>query len=301
MSISFRLIWTPRITRIFNIAVLVVLLNIPGVSIADPAIWKINSKNNSIYLFGSIHVANKSMYPLGKKVEDAFTNSDVLVVEVDETKVDQVKLQELMMSQGFYPGTDTIYNHINADTLKLLQRFLAETGIPYITIARMKPGIIAITLTIAKIIKMGYSLELGIDRHFMKRSRGKKEIQPLETSIEQMKLILSFSNDDLVLRHTLVSLDKLEEMITSLIRAWKNGDENNMEKLMITDQLSDYPEFKNIMKRLIDDRNVTMAINIHKMINDNKDYFVVVGAAHLIGDKGIVSLLRKKGLEVDRL
>ena len=268
---------------------------------ADPAIWEIKGEKNSVYLFGSIHVANQSMYPLGNTVDTAFKSSNVLVVEVDEARVDQVKLQELLMSKGFYAGTETIKDHINPDTLQLLHKFLNDTGIPYVTVARMKPGIIALTLTVAKVIKMGYSPELGIDRHFMEKARGKKEIQQLETTEDQMNLLLSFSDDNLLLKHTLISLDKLEEMITSLMQAWKSGNETVMEKLMITDQLKEYPEFKDIMKRLIDDRNVTMAINIEQMLNDDKNYFVVVGVGHLIGKKGIVSLLQKKGLPLKKL
>ena len=271
------------------------------VSNADPAIWKIEGKNNSVYLFGSIHVAKPSMYPLGENVESAFERSDILVVEVDEAQVDQVKIQQLMMSKGFFTGTETIADHVNADTLKLLQKLLKETGVPYVTVARMKPGIIALTLTVAKIVKMGYSPELGIDRYFMQRARGKKQIQQLETTEQQMNLLLSFSDDDLLLKQTLVSLDKMEDMVTELMKSWKNGDTKHMVKLMLTDQVEEFPEFDKILKHLIDDRNVTMAVKIQQMLNDNKNYFVVVGAGHLIGDKGIVTILKKNGLPVSRL
>lgn len=289
-------------TKQFNkLLILAITFVLPSLSFAEPALWEIKGKNNSVYLFGSIHVANQTMYPLGRNVESAFKSSEVLVVEVDEAKVDQVKVQQLMMSKGFYSGTETIADHVNADTLKLLQKLLEETGVPYVTVARMRPGIIALTLTVAKIIQMGYSPELGIDRHFMQRARGKKQIQQLETTEEQMNLLLSFSNDDLLLKQTLVSLDKMEEMITDLINSWKEGDAKRMEKLMFTDQIDEFPEFDKILKHLIDDRNVTMSIKIQHLLNDNKDYFVVVGAGHLIGDNGIVSILRKNGLSISRL
>ena len=297
--------FTWRIPLNFNTAVVIVVLALSLLlqreSLAAPAIWEIEGKTNKIYLFGSIHVASQSMYPLGASVENAFNNSQVLVVEVDEAQVDQVKIQQLMMSKGFYTGTETIKDHINSDTFKLLKRLLADAGIPYATVARMKPGVIALTLTVAKIVGMGYSPDLGIDRHFLQRSRGKKEIWQLETSEDQMNLLLSFTDDDLLLRHTLISLDKLEKMVTDLMTAWKDGNINLLEKLMLTDQLKDYPEFEPVMTRLIDDRNVTMAINIEQMLNGNSNYFVVVGAGHLLGKKGIVSLLKKKGLNIKRL
>ena len=269
-------------------------------ALADPAIWKINGKSNTVYLFGSIHVANKDMYPLGEKVDEAFKQSEVLVVEVDEAQVDQVKLQEIMMTKGFYGGSETIKDHVSEDTLKLLQQLLADTGVPYITVARMRPGIIALTLTVAKIVKMGYSPELGIDRYFMQQARGRKEVLQLESMEEQMDLLLSFSDDDLMLKHTLISLDKLPKMIFDLINSWKNGDEKLLEKIMLTDQKNEYPEFNGLLKRLIEDRNVTMTVKIQNMLNESKDYFVVVGAGHLVGEKGIVSQLKRNGFSVQR-
>ena len=278
----------------------VFLLCVSVSAYAGPAIWKINGKNNSVYLFGSIHVADKTMYPLEGKIESAFSQAEVLVVEVDEAKVDQVQLQQIMMSRGFYAGTETIKDHVSETTFKLLQRMLAETGIPYVTVARMKPGVIAMTLTVAKIVKMGYSPELGIDRYFMKQARGKKEVQQLESMEEQMDLLLSFSDDDLMLKHTLVSLDQLSQMITGLIDSWKSGDEKLLEKFMIADQVNEFPEFEGVLKRLIYDRNVLMTIKIQQLLNENRDYFVVVGAGHLVGEKGIIALLKKNGVSVVR-
>ena len=269
-------------------------------ALADPAIWKINGKSNTVYLFGSIHVANKSMYPLGDKVNAAFQQSEVLVVEVDEAQVDQVKLQEIMMAKGFYEGSETIKDHVSEETLKLLQQLLTDTGVPYITVARMRPGIIALTLTVAKIVKMGYSPELGIDRYFMQQARGRKKVLQLESMEEQMDLLLSFSDDDLMLKHTLISLDKLPKMIFDLINSWKNGDEKLLEKIMLTDQKNEYPEFNGLLKRLIEDRNVTMTVKIQNMLNESKDYFVVVGAGHLVGEKGIVAQLKRNGFSVQR-
>ena len=288
-------------TRVIVKFALVFVLLFPATTFADPAIWKISGTKNTVYLFGSIHVANKSMYPLGKQVDTAFNQSDVLVVEVDEAKIDQVQLQQLMMSRGFYQGTETIKDHVSAETFALLQKVLLSTGIPYVTVARMKPGIIALTLTVAKIMQLGYSPELGIDRHFMQRARGKKQVQQLETTEDQMDLLLSFSDDDLLLRQTLQSVDKMHSMITDLVRSWQSGDTVQMEKLLLTDQIKEYPEFKKVLKALIDDRNVTMAVKIQHMLNDDKDYFVVVGAGHLVGEKGIVSILRKNKLSVTRL
>jgi len=280
---------------------LLVVLLITRIVVADPLLLEVKGTTNNVYLLGSIHVASQSMYPLSHKIENAFDESDVLVVEIDETKADQVKMQHLIMTKGFYPGAETIQNHVSSDTFELLKKRLDAIHIPYVTIARMRPGMIMLTVTLAKYMQMGFVPELGIDRHFIKKARNRKPIQQLETAEQQLELLLSFSDDNMILEQTLASLDEADQLIPELISAWSNGDGKKLEKLMISDQIKEHPQFAGLFKKLIDDRNITMIEKIKKMLVDTKSYFVVVGAGHLVGEKGIVSILRKQGFTVKRL
>ena len=50
--------------------------------------WKVSTVEGgqdaaTVYLMGSIHFADKSFYPLRKEIEQAFDQSDYLVVELD--------------------------------------------------------------------------------------------------------------------------------------------------------------------------------------------------------------------------
>ncbi|HEY5602266.1 MAG TPA: TraB/GumN family protein [Gammaproteobacteria bacterium] len=285
-----------------NVLALYILLAAASFAVADPVLWKIQSKRNSVFLFGSIHIADATIYPLNPVIENAFNSADVLVVEVDETQADQVKINEILMTRGFYPGTETIADHISKDTMQSMQTFLGKTGIPYVTVARMRPGLIAITLTVARIVQLGYAPELGIDRYFLNKARkNAKPIRQLETAERQMELLLSFSDDDLILQHTVISLDDVDVMFKELINAWKSGDVQKIENLMLTDQLKEHPEFKALFARLFDERNAAMAGQITGMLDRTENYFVVVGAGHLVGAQGIVSLLKKQGIKVEQV
>ena len=70
---------------------------------------------------------------------------------------------------------------------------------------------------------------------------------------------------------------------------------------MIDDQLEKYPELADQHRRMIDDRNRAMTVKITGMQSRGGTYFVVVGAAHLVGDKGIVALLEKRGQQPRQL
>ena len=56
-----------------------------------------------------------------------------------------------------------------------------------------------------------------------------------------------------------------------------------------------------IFKRLLDDRNKGMASKIEGYLKTKETYFVVVGAGHLVGDKGIIKMLKERGYSVEQL
>ena len=85
--------------------------------------------------------------------------------------------------------------------------------------------------------------------------------------------------------------------MTKTVNAWLAGDAQTMFQNN-TSYLSKYPELLPMYKKLNDDRNVTMTQKIQGYMRSGKTYFVVVGAAHLIGPNGIVNLLRNKGYTV---
>ena len=58
---------------------------------------------------------------------------------------------------------------------------------------------------------------------------------------------------------------------------------------------------KDYNRRLIEGRNYTMTDTITGYLNQSGTYFVLVGAAHLIGKEGIPALLQSRGYQGERL
>jgi uncharacterized protein YbaP (TraB family) len=44
-----------------------------------------------------------------------------------------------------------------------------------------------------------------------------------------------------------------------------------------------------------------MASRIEEFLRTKETYFIVVGAGHLVGNKGIIEILRGKGYQVEQL
>ena len=69
----------------------------------------------------------------------------------------------------------------------------------------------------------------------------------------------------------------------------------------MTGQVGEDPDIQAFYTVLLDDRNVGMAATIDRWLHEEKDIFVLVGAGHFPGEKGIVKLLQAKGWEVNQL
>jgi len=102
------------------------------------------------------------------------------------------------------------------------------------------------------------------------------------------------------LKYTLQENEKSKEEFEKIIKAWKTGNPAEIEALL-QQTLKENPDMQTFMDKFIFERNTKMAANLEKALRRKGTYFTVVGAAHLVGDKGILNLLKKKGYTVEQL
>lgn len=265
-------------------------------------LWKASSQKGTVYLLGSIHVAKKEIYPLNSTIEEAFQQSNFLVVEVD---IDSVSpFQQLnMLKVARYPNDDRIDNHISKKTFEMMKKYLTRHSINIEQLSQYKPWLVAMSIVMLELKSLGFNPENGIDRYFLTKAKEKKmKILELETFEEQIDFFNQFDDNlqDLFLFYTLVDLKNFEENINQLFKLWLNGDMKSFEQLF-KKILNEHSNLKPIYDKLNDERNVKMIEKIKTYLDDDKIYFVVVGAGHLVGEKGIINLLRKKGYQVEQL
>ena len=85
-----------------------------------------------------------------------------------------------------------------------------------------------------------------------------------------------------------------------MFTAWKCGDIDKMGKI-ITKEFDRFPEASSIYERIFIQRNKNMASKLDGLLKTPYNYFIVVGAGHLVGDKGLIQLLREKGYSLKQL
>ena len=265
------------------------------------------SNMTTVYLMGSIHFADKSFYPLRPEIEQAFEGSKYLAVELNVNELDHDAYNLLLSQKGVYTDGKTIKNEITDETWQQLRQRLRQLNLPYDAVKNYKPGVLVLTMTAVQVMQMGLDPQLGIDLHFLTKAAKQpaKQIIELETLEQQVNLFLNIPNGDLLLKESLYSMDEAESLMAEVVRYWKKGDEDYMNRLLFEDALNDYPAFSAIYDSLFYARNQKMVSKIDDMLKqkstEKTSYFVVVGSGHLIGDRGIVNALKEKGYSVKRM
>ena len=257
--------------------------------------WEATRGGRTHYLLGSFHLATKDMYPLPKPIEQAFARSRVVVAEARVDKVGPA-LQAQILRQGMYTPPDDLSKHLSKRTLKLALAAGDQAGVPAMALTRMKPWMVATMISLAAIKRLGFDEKRGIEMHFFGKL-GSRRVVELEGALAQIKMLSGFSaaQQEAFLLYTLQQVKTVKTEMGKMVRAWKSGNHRAMSRLL-TKQLKRTPKLRAIYKTLVTERNLTMTRKIDKLFRSEKGpCFVIVGAAHLVGPRGIIALLKKKG------
>lgn len=261
-------------------------------------LWEVRSEESMVYLLGSIHFMKKDAYPLSETVRNAFEKADILVVEANIDDVSKTDVQTLLET-AFYTGNDSLQNHVSGETYELVKKKFERFGIPPLILDRQKPWILALTLESLELAGLGYTPEYGIDMHFLTLASGKKKIRELESIDYQIALLSGFSDRDqeALLLYTMKNLESFGKEVDGLVIAWRSGDAERMESLIIK-SIPDDQRLAAIYEKIIFERNTSMTARIEDFLRTKESYFVIVGAGHLVGSRGIIERLKQKGYRV---
>ena len=259
--------------------------------------WQVKSKSATVYLLGSIHIAREDAYPLDPVIENAFSASDYLAVECDISKVDQAEA----IKMAFYNDGTTLKDHVSKQWYDTLMVNLEREGLPAESFIMMKPFFVVTMIMVNKMELESFSASLGIDKHFL-NNKGRKPVLEVESVKEQLAIIDGFTTaqNDMFIKYSFLEGTISGDNFNELYNIWKEGNIKKLEEEMIG-IYDKYPGIGDIFHILLDKRNINMVKKIEEYLSSTGTYFVVVGAAHLIGSNGIVGMLEKrKEYEVER-
>ena len=186
-----------------------------------------------------------------------------------------------------------------ADQIEVMFSSLGVDGAGAI-FARYKPGLLGVTLAAVQAQALGYSAQYGIDSYFLEKGRFHKKVEELESFEFQISLIADLPSDDKTFGDALLNMADFQTEWRGLENAWKEGNADELYRLAIGDGLKDFPGLAEYYDLLFFKRNIQMAQKIAQCVQGEL-CFVVVGAGHLVGPKGLVDLLERKGFVLTQM
>lgn len=263
-------------------------------------LWKVTDNNTgkTSYVFGTHHFAPLSMLDSIKGLDAALQNADKVYGELDmQAAMDPSALmgmQQMMMA----PADSTIDKVLTTKQLADLNMAWAKYGtdqIPLNALYVLKPAGLSTQLAALMSAKVLPDINVGqgIDNELQVRARkAGKQVAGLETMEFQTNMLLgdpiSKQAEDLV--ETIEDIDAEAGKLVRLTNAYLAQNYKDIETICAESVLKN-PE--SAEKMIISRNNNWMKQLAPEM--KNTSLLVVVGAGHLVGDKGILNQLKQAG------
>jgi len=282
-----------------SVAIAIALLVVATAAHAKTFAWKVTGKGGVVYLVGSVHLLSKDFYPLNPAIEAAYKDADLLVEEVDMADMLDPTAQMGFLTRGMLPSATPLDKVISASTYGLVTKRAADLGLPAEPFKLLKPWLVALMLVQTEWQKAGFDPELGLDKHFYDKAKAEgKTTQGLETADYQISRLddMTMEQQEHLLSESLKDLDAEKANMARLVESWRAGDAPGVERIV----LSELKQEPLIYQRLLVERNRNWIPKIEALFARPRHALVVVGAAHLVGPDGLITMLRAKGYTVEQ-
>ena len=187
-----------------------------------------------------------------------------------------------------------------------LRAQLKAACLPEELLVTMSPEMVATTISVMSARREGFDPSYGIDMIYAGLARGQgKPVASLETPDLQLALLLGRTPTDVVaaVEAVLPELEKgkASPLVARMARIWVNSQLGELENYEQWCECLDTPDEREMMKRLLDERNPGLARNIDALHAEGKRVFAAVGSLHMVGPLGLPALLRERGYKVERV
>lgn len=284
---------TNKISKTFTLIFLLFALLLQAHAGQQGLLWKIEgAASHPSYLLGTMHSEDPRVVKLPAEIKTIFDRADSFSAELD------MKMENLLQTSQrmFYiDGTslkDVIGRELYQDSVKLL----AQYGIPEMLVERMKPWAVATTLSMPK-SDSGQFLDLVL---FMQAQAMGKKIYGLETVDEQLAVLedMPLKLQINMLKDAVREYDSSQQMLSELLEIYIRRDLDGLHELSEAYMnKGDAAVAVYFQKAIIDDRNIRMLQRMQARLKEG-NAFIAVGALHLVGEQGLLQLLKKQGLQI---
>jgi uncharacterized protein YbaP (TraB family) len=182
----------------------------------------------------------------------------------------------------------------------MVAAFLKGTPMGVELVRPMKPWMVMMMLSAMQVQQAGLNPALGLDQYFFdKATKAGKTVIGLETAEYQIDRFDTMPEalQEQLLRSTLDELNLQTKELSATVAAWQRGDAMTIEKGV----LGSFRKYPAAYRSLIVERNNNWIPQLEKCLARTTPCMVVVGAAHLVGPDGLLTLLQRKGYKIEQM
>jgi uncharacterized protein YbaP (TraB family) len=262
-------------------------------SVANSLLWRISGKGltKPSYVFGTIHAICEDDYFWTPIMQSALDSSEKLCLEIDmDNPMAIIQSMAGMMSLD----GPKLKDYFTPAQYKRLERYAEDSlGLNSFMLQMMKPAVLMTMLS-----GKGNSCDktVAYEMKLMEAAKeAEQEILGLESVKEQMDLLNSLPVDSIV-KDVMDVVDgraQSSDGLDKLIAAYKQQNLTALDQLMTVEG----GMTGSARGPMLDDRNIRWIPRMEKRMKEGRVFFAV-GAGHLPGKKGVLTLLREAGYTV---
>ena len=258
---------------------------------ADAVLWRVDKEGRQPnYLFGTIHVADAKISTLPQPVTDALDSAQVFVMEALPDLEESIKFSQMM----YFDDGKKLRDYLDEEMYKRTMQILEDYQLTPEDLVFMQPWAAFILMSYPQ----GEGLPLDLQLLDIAQRNG-IDIRGLETLSEQGRVFSTMDLDfqvrlllDTVCNYEIVSseFDTMKSLYLQRdLQALYNYSRKNS---FAGDQL-----YEDLFKSLLTDRNHVMVERMQPVLEAG-NAFIAIGAMHLPGADGILSLLAQQGYTI---
>ncbi len=259
-------------------------------------LWQISGKDlkNPSYLFGTFHLLCKDDIKFSEQLKSVLKSSDEVYMEMDMDDPSIMLSGLLYMNMKDGKKLKDLYT--DAEYKKVANYFTDSVGIPLMMLQSIKPYFL-VAMLYPKMMKCKNAS--GVEGELMSIAKeDKKEIKGLETMQFQSSVFdsIPYEWQAKELLKNIDSFSIYKKEFDTMLLQYKNQQLSAMEISLVKSEFGS-DKYEDI---LLTKRNLNWVGQL-KTIMKKESVFVAVGAGHLVGEKGLLNLLKKEGYTIEPL
>lgn len=281
---------------------------------AEGIVWNATNGEDTLTVVGTMHIYDPRLEDLRSQLAGRIAAADLVMLEA--TPKEEAALQELITTDPgrlFIVDGPTLPELLDEDTWELIAQAATDRGIPSFMAAKMQPWYLSITLAIPS-CAMGDIMSgvRGLDHMIIEDAKAANV--PLLALEPHTTLFDIFENEPVeeqieMLRVNMLMPELQQQMFVAMLDRYFAEDIGRLWE-MSRIALADVPDidpveassmFDEMSEAFLDKRNQNWMPVINEALQTNDDIVIAVGAAHLIGEQGVLQLLENDGWTVSRI